>query len=329
MNRSTLSEVNQGLNIRHAGPGDGPAFVALFNTYYKRKTSLEYFKWQFFHSPFESRLFTAFDKDRLVGIYGIKIIPLTNGIVTGFVVDVLIDESYRRRGIGHLLETEAENFCREKKAAVLSVLPNAAGNAAFKSYGWKSVAKIDTLVMDRPVLSESDNVPVLSESDNVPVLPEGAGVPAGWIDPIDPYIEFAKGREFREWRYDRHPVYKYENIALDNANFAITKAFTDPFNGNRYQDIVEIVYNGPAELRSLLGKIFEQEQAGQTGQTGQTGTLTVWALPHTPLFGFLSDLGFRALQQERFFCLKVLDQRIDWLYQVDKWNLSEIDAEIF
>lgn len=305
MSRSTLSELNQGLNIRHAGLEDGPAFVALFNTYYKRKTSLEYFKWQFFHSPFESRLFTVFDKDRLAGIYGIKIIPLTNGILAGFVVDVLIDESYRRRGIGHLLETEAGNFCREKKAAVLAVLPNAAGNAAFKSYGWKSVAKIDTLVIDRPI------------------LPESAGVPAGWKDPAGPYIEFSKGPEFRAWRYDGHPVYKYENIALDKANFAITKVFTDPFNGNRYQDIVEIVYNSPAELGLLLSKIFGKEQAGQTG------TLTIWALPHTPLYGFLSNLGFRALQQERFFCLKVLDENMDWLYQVDRWNLSEIDAEIF
>jgi len=50
--------VNGNLTIRKATESDGNAFVNLYNQYYRhRKTSIDYFKWQFLDSPFKSQLF--------------------------------------------------------------------------------------------------------------------------------------------------------------------------------------------------------------------------------------------------------------------------------
>jgi GNAT superfamily N-acetyltransferase len=141
-----VREINPDIIVREAERTDGTHFVALFNSYYKRKTSIAYFQWQFFDTPYEAKLFTAFDDGKLVGYLGVKIYPLSGNILAGFAVDLLIDEPYRKRGIAYLLGAEIMDFCKSRGVAVMAALPNAYGNAAFKSFGWKSIAKIDTLV---------------------------------------------------------------------------------------------------------------------------------------------------------------------------------------
>jgi len=300
-----IKELNNTIVIRAAEINDGPGFVQLFNTYYKRKTSLEYFKWQFFTSSYESRLFTAFDDTQLVGFYGIKLYPLTSGILTGFAIDFLLDESYRKKGIGYLLEAEVEDFCRTRGVSVLSALPNASGNAAFKAFGWNSVSKIDTLVKGLPI-----DAKMINYTGEIAIGDEK-------------YIEFAKNKEFREWRYNAHPAYNYEHITLDKDNFAVIKLFANPFDKKNYQDIVEVSYSSMMHLVKILEKIF-QEAADKN-----VDSITIWALPHTALFRFLVKQGFNSLPQERFFCLKMLDERMAPLDHLEKWNLAEIDAEIF
>jgi GNAT superfamily N-acetyltransferase len=300
-----IKELNDTIVIRTADLNDGPGFVQLFNTYYKRKTSLEYFKWQFISSPYESKLFAAFDGTRLVGFYGIKLYPLTNGLLTGFAIDFLIDESCRKKGIGYLLEAEVEDFCRIRNVSVLTALPNGSGNAAFKAFGWQSVSKIDTLVKGLPIAT-------------------------GMIDPVDKayseeghYIEYAKSKEFREWRYNAHPAYKYEYVTVDKDNFAVAKLFANPFDKKNYQDIVEISYSSPENLAKILEKVFRE------ATDKNVDSITIWALPHTTLFRSLVQQGFTSLPQERFFCMKMLDEKMEPLYDLKKWNLAEIDAEIY
>jgi hypothetical protein len=300
-----VREFNSDIIIREAVQADGEQFVALFNTYYKRKTNLAYFQWQFFNTPFESKLFTAFHDDKLVAYCGIKICPLSGDILTGFVIDVLTHEPYRKRGILFLLEAAIMDYCKAKRVSVMTVLPNAHGNAAFKSLGWKSIAKVDTLVID-----DLNSISFNNKGNTI-------------VNNNSPLTKFVKNEQYRNWRYNNHPIYNYEPIIFDNNNFAITKLFTDPVNGNKFGDIVEVSYTRVQNFELLLSKILVQMKAKNVH------TLTTWALPHTPLYFLLKELGFKTVPQERFFCVKLIDSNLEKLYHIDNWDLAQSDAEIF
>jgi GNAT superfamily N-acetyltransferase len=299
-----VREFNPDIIVREAGRNDGVHFVALFNSYYKRKTSDAYFQWQFFDTPYEAKLFTAFHDGKLVGYLGIKLYPLSGNIRAGFAVDLLIDEPYRKRGIGYLLGAEIMDFCKAKGIAVMAALPNAYGNAAFKSLGWKSIAKIDTLV--------NDDLSSVSLTDKENVLVND-----------DSLTRFTKDHQYRNWRYNNHPAYKYQTITLNEHNYAITKLFTDPVNGNVLGDIVEISCNDGQNQQVLLSKILDQMK------TLNVRTLTTWALPHTPLYSFLAGQGFKIMPQERYFCIKLIDNSLEKLLHISNWDLEQCDAEIY
>jgi hypothetical protein len=301
-----VRELNPDIIIREADRTDGEQFVALFNSYYKRKTNLAYFQWQFFNTPFVSKLFTAFHNDKLVGYYGVKIYPLSGDILTGFAIDLLIHEPYRKTGIVFLLEAAIMDYCKANGVSVMTALPNAYGNAAFRSLGWKSIAKIDTLVIDDIYsISAGTNGNSIVESSN------GA------------LTKFVKDDQYRNWRYSSHPIYCYELVTLDEDNYAITKLFTDPVNGSTFGDMVEVSFAGVQNFKLLLSKILVQMKAKNVH------TITTWALSHTPLYFLLKDLGFKTVPQERFFCVKVINLNLEKLYQINNWDLAQSDAEIF
>ena len=87
-----IKEINPTVYLRTATKDDAETFVVFFNAYYKRKITKEYFIWQFFESPYLSKLFMAFDGKDLVGCYGVKLYLLTNNFFSCFSIDFLIAE---------------------------------------------------------------------------------------------------------------------------------------------------------------------------------------------------------------------------------------------
>jgi GNAT superfamily N-acetyltransferase len=300
-----VKQLNPEIKVRASNLSDGDKFVSLFNTYYHRKTNIAYFTWQFFDTPCLSKLFVAYDNELLIGFFGVKKYPLTGKINTGFVVDFLIHELYRKRGIGYLLAAEVEKFCLENDIFVLTGLPNSFGNAALKAMGWQSVAKIDTLI-----------------NDNIDTFGVDVTIPDVRIDPS--LIEFNRNDEFIKWRFDAHPVYKYEKVIVDKDNYAVTKIFDDPVTGNSFLDIVDIQFSNRLDLLQDLLKKVKFNLSGKKIQS-----ITIWALPHTKLFQYLMKTGFKILPQSRFFCVKLLVENYCYLTDIDKWNLMEMNSEIY
>jgi GNAT superfamily N-acetyltransferase len=299
-----VKQLNPTIVIREAALSDADKFVSLFNTYYKRKTNIGYFTWQFFDTPCPSKLFAAFDGDQLVGFFGVKIYPVTGNINTGFVVDFLIHETYRKRGIGYLLAGEVENFCSKNKVAVLTGLPNAFGNAALRSMGWQSIAKIDTLINEKIETLDID----LNDVE---------------IQEQKKLVQFKKTDELNKWRFDDHPVYKYDRISVDKNNYAVIKVFIDPVTGNSFLDIVDLEFSQrPEILDQLLNKVKQKLPE-------QIQSVTIWALSHTVLFNCLMKLDFKILPQERFFCVKLLDESYSQLTNIENWDLMEMNSEIY
>lgn len=200
--------VNGNLTIRKATESDGNAFVNLYNQYYRhRKTSIDYFKWQFLDSPFKSQLFLVWDKDQLIAYSGLKIYVLSNNLSTGFVIDFLIDLAYRNRGLAFLLEDAIITYCNEHDVHLLTALPNQFGNAALMGMGWTTLAKIDSMVLD---LKKVDRFTTIDSKPK---------------ENLEKTLKFHKDELFRSWRFDKSPVYKYEYVFNESNAAAITKLF--------------------------------------------------------------------------------------------------------
>lgn len=307
-NKEILERVkflNSTITIRKAVESDGDIFVDLFNSYYKRKTTIHYFIWQFFESPYKSAIYLAFDKDLLIGFCGIKIYPLTNGLSTGFVIDFLIDEAYRKRGLAFLIDEHILNFCLDNNVACLSALPNNFGNAALKSLGFKTLSKIDTLFLDTSKWCCS--------AYNI-------SEPASLISEI---VEFKKDDKFRGWRFDKNPLYAYIKVSLSDCCFAITKIYKDSVSNESFGDIVDMQFVSLKDALSLIHKVIEEMSKYSVT------VITTWALPHTHLYKCLINNGFVEKEQERYFCLKPLNPEFERLKSIELWNLVEADAEIF
>ena len=57
--------------------------------------------------------------------------------------------------------------------------------------------------------------------------------------------------------------------------------------------------------------------------------ITCWALPHTNLFNILTSIGFKPKLQDRYFCARILESKDQYLLDINAWNLSESDSEVY
>jgi hypothetical protein len=289
------------LIIRPALPTDIPQMMDLLNSQYNRKKNAEYFHWQYFESYYPTVSICAFDNDKLVGMFGLQKRTLATGEPIGQLIDLLIAPDWRRKGLFASLAEKAYSHFDGLDA--FCVLPNLNGkNACEKSLGFKNIAKIDSLVLEKDSLHDSlPDFSDLSASDST-------------------LIRFDKNERLFKWRFNRNPEYEYEKITAGNDSFAIVKIFTDPVSGEKYGDIVEYgpVDSDPQSIASLFLK------AGKALFEKNAKSLTTWALPHTNLYKILIKLNFKAFPQERYFCVKSTVSE-----NIQDWHLMQADTEVY
>lgn len=306
-----IKDLNPDIIVRPGLINDGNQFVFLFNKYYTRKTSIAYYKWQFFASISDSAVFMAFHNDNLIGYVGIKVQSLSNGLVSGFVIDLLVDEAYRKRGVLYLLNEMLLSFCNKNKISVLTSLPNAVGNAALKSLGWKSITKIDNLVLN-------------TTSNGTYDYRKGLYYATEEVKSNLPNVfNFVYNEAWYQWRFADNPNYDYSVIRGSDKEFSVVKSFTT-MQGKLIGDIVLFMTNpGMSVSEALFRNIIDY-----FCKLGVDEIVT-WALPHTQLYEKLSNKGFRSEPQQRFFCVYALQEKAATLYDIRCWEIMPCDAEIF
>ena len=306
----TLEEVrdlNKDLVIRGANPGDASHFVDLVNKQYLRKKDEKFFHWMFIRNHVPTKLITICERDKPIAFYGVLVLKLNNGLNCSLSVEIIIESEHRGRRLFLLLEDEAFKFANEHEAVAMTVFPNYNGMKAHdKIKEWKTISKIDTLIFncrDNLILRESSKL-----QDNQSEL-----------------TFFKKDNNYRKWRFDESPVYKYDRIELEDNIFSITKIFEDPENKTRYGDIVDF----ECELNNInqLKELFTRSCDYLSGQ--KVDFITSWALPHTLLYRILISMGFVSTAQERYFCIRVLDPHYDYLSDIKNWHFVESDSEVY
>ncbi|HAH32827.1 MAG TPA: hypothetical protein DCL44_10995 [Elusimicrobia bacterium] len=289
---------------RAVSRADIPRLVELFNAQYARKKDEAYFVWQYFESAWPTVMMGAEVNGRLEGVFGLQRRLLTDGTAIGQAIDLLIAPQFRGKGVFAELGRLAVSCFADLKA--LCVFPNLNGrNACEKNLGWKVLGKIDSLELSSLA---TDACPVDTHS----IVDENLK-------------QFEYGGSTLAWRFCDKASYRYEYIRTGKEDFAITKIFVDPVSGKRYGDIV----NFSCDMRDpdAISAVFLE--AVKYLFRLKVESVTTWALPHTNLFHVLKGLGFTSKAQERYFCVKVLDSRQEFLYGFENWHLVQSDAEIY
>ncbi len=289
------------ISYRPAKKEDVPQLVALFNAQYPRKKDETQVLWQYFGSFYPTVCYCAFSESTLVGAFTVQKRLLTDGTVIGHLIDLMVAPEWRNQGIFRALGVKAiEHF---PDLEVVTVLPNRSGKVASeKAFGLRTLAKIDDLIIQK--LSS------IGQTTNVP--------------PGEKMVRYQGGPEYEKWRYDENPRYRYERIRLPDGSYVVAKLFTDPTTGEQFWDIVNYQLAGQGtEMRKLFA--LTVETLSKRGQV----RISTWALPHTPLHKVLTGLDAQPLARERYFCVKVLNPKREYLYDITRWELVPADAEIY
>lgn len=305
--KKRLQEINSTISIREAEISDGQNFIDLINHSYSKKKTIDYYIWRFFRCPYETKLFVAYDGAEYVGNIGVHLLPLTNRAVCGFIVDLLVEDTYRQRGIFYLLEKVVRDFAVRNGASLLACLPNVDGQKAYEKLPeWETVGVINTL--------ELFNKPEMALKKN-----NKTGVSKSKL------CSFLKKPVYRRWRYDENPLIKYDKISLSENSFGLVKIFVDPTTGERFGDLVELHVDllKPRLVEKLIKKIWD------FFSDKNLKVITLWAIPNSPLNKIAKDLGFQESSQQRFFCVKILDSQCKNLRLLANWHLAEGDSEVF
>jgi hypothetical protein len=297
------------ITFRIAEKTDIPKLVKLMNTHYNLQKDNSYFLWQYFDSYFPTISMCAFDDDNLIGITGIKRRRLENGAIVGFAMDALMAPKWRGTGLAKLVGEETFRYFDDLD--LLCALPNRYwNNLCVRRFGWRSLCRVNSMMLHRNSLDD------ISQKCSSELF---------FIEKEQRFEKFKYDTDIRAWRFDRHPDYKYDYIRLNTEEFAVVKVFVDFVTGIRYGDIVAFECNLNNHLR--LRELFVRAIMHLNKQ--EVHTITTWALPHTPLRKIIESLGFVEMHQERFFCVKILNEKYEHLYDFSRWHLVQADAEIY
>jgi len=299
-----LKQRNADLEIAVAAPEDGYSYCDLFNRLYLRQKSLRYFIWQYFEAPHPIRLLKVEDKGKFVGCCGVQILPLVDGRLCAFLVDLLVDHKYRNRGIPFLLEHEVAKYARSENAELMTALSNTFGRDVFNSIeGWHVVGSVKTLVK----------------------APGRVQLPEDGKCSNKPFLAFEKNDDYREWRMSKHPEYSYRVFVLPDGSKYWTKYFVSPDSREKVLDLVDYImpefsFGRATDLFMNASRLVEQSAVK---------AVSTWALPSTSYCEAAKAAGFKATEQKRYFCVKAIRRMNERDFDLNKWHLTPIDSEVY
>ncbi len=305
------------LNIRPVSIHEADQFIFLLNKTYSRKKTVDYFKWQYFDTPLKTALIGAFLSNKLIGCFGLQCRMLNNGLVGGQIIDIVVEEEYRGKGIFSEMANYAFDYFRNEMDFGF-ILPNVAGRQATeKALSWKNLYTIKTLMCKSysRVFERDSNITVIDDWSNI--------VLGNKKDSLN-MLYFVREKEYLQWRFGKNPEYRYVIIKRDDF-FVVAKTFIDPVTGGKFGDIVDFGY-GSKNLNPIRA-IF----ISAINYFIESGIeeVTTWAFPHTPVYTILKNIGFAESQQERYFCLKPFRPHLDYLNDINNWFLIQADSEIY
>jgi len=269
---------------------------------YVRSLDEHYFAWQYFACPQPTVLIVASHDQAIAGMFGFRRRPLTNGLIAGQAIDLLVAPEWRGSGLFPQLARAAMACFADLDLAC--VLPNPAGRYAVeRALNWRTLGTVPLWTLGPDSLQRA---PTLRRS----------GASQG-------RVRFAYDAATVRWRFDAHPHHHYSAPSADGQRLFV-KVFRDPRTGDCWGDLVRVEPTdsgqiAPGVLDAALTVLREQKVSG----------ISTWALRGTSLAGALAARGFEERAQERYFCVRSLSSRAAELDDLTAWELEPADAEFY
>jgi len=288
--------------VRFGTPEDAGAYAALMRLAFGDVQPYELrYRWQYWSDPQHSKLLVFEADDNVAGMLGVEMRPLTNGLVSGVIRDIVVTPQHRRRGVLRRLCGEANRLVVKRGGALLASFVNAAAASALaRVAGWQILTPIP--VLRRDVRAE------------LPRTRVSEGLLAREV------VAFDRNRQNRVWRFDQHPVHEYFTASF-RTGIAVMKLFGDPPSG----DIVD-VNAVPLELEVLEGTYRAAVERLRTMGAHEAVT---WGILPASERDLLSRLGWQSGDASRSFAVSVLRPEAKSLADASGWRLQPADIEHF
>lgn len=306
-------------------------FVNLFNSTYSRKIDSSYYSWRFGRRDSNSRIFFTHDEQGLKGCVGLHLLNM-GGFQAALVVDAMTDERCRDDGRTFaFLRAKIEQCARANDVKALFMLPNQRGLEAWSAdEKWNILGEITTFTRDtcsHPGYPRSNRI--------VAIQSERFGV---WVNTIaasfqnvHPELTSVQRRKpYLNWRTD-NPLHGYTILRIYQPEehmpfgYLTLKTFTHPETKEMIGDIVDILWaeDDPDTLMDMLYTALDYFHRQGVSKA------TIWLQTNTILDAVGYHLRFTPTEQQRHFCVKILDP--DYVRFTDpmRWYLTMIDSEIY
>lgn len=280
-------------SLRLGKPDDISQLSNLMFSQYRKEKSRRYFQWQFFESAYPTSLVVAESNNQIVGMFGLQKRVLVNGLKVGQAIDMLVSPEFRGKGVfAGMIDYAVEQI---NDIDVFFVLPNLNGKIAVEKLGWKTVGKIDDLV-----LSNFQNILSSSRSLSQSIL------------------RFEYTNDIIIWRFIKHPENQYKYFQ-EYDDIAFLKIFHDKVNNIKFGDIVYLEMVNPKFLKNIISYFGRQ----------RIQAISCWALPGTERYGIMKSIGFQYLPRDRYLCYRNIRETLVNLNNFSHWDLHQADAEFY
>lgn len=268
---------------------------ALMNRHYQRHRPPEYFQWQYFEYP--SKVFSSgcFQGTELLGMFGLQRKELTNFGPIDQVVDIIIEQAHRGRGIFLKLW---QHVTKQIESGPQFIIGNrSGGEACIRRLGFRRVLKIDQFCAG-PNLS-------LKQLE---------------VEPPSARLGFEMNTPLRRWRFERNPFFSYQQFDSIDGSQATAKIFRPSEESPLFGDIVH--YGFQDQTANAIALAYRHLSRAGCDQ------ITTWALPGSGLRESLLSAGFEVEPQERLLCVGGVSAQSE-LLRPDLWHILQCDTEHF
>ena len=306
---------------------DIAAFCDLYNGFYAKNVDDRYVRWQFFDTPFPSILSVAANEaNHPIGFYGLHVIETNAGLMTAWVLDIMIHPSYQDRGVFRNLAQFAHEQIRPFQPAGIFVMANETGaNALTRGLGWSQINTYISFVAETKKTREFPSDPQITiiETHSLELDYFGEHFHNRGLCLIQDDLQY------RRWRYNENPRFRYSQFkAIRNGEvfgYLVLKIFTDPVTAKTFGDIVDIRWHkdnasGLTQMLLFALNYFRQRQVRLA---------VMWLQSNTILDQVGLDLGFRRIDQNRYFCGMALKPEHKSLELPESWFLTLSASEIY
>jgi GNAT superfamily N-acetyltransferase len=316
------------LRLARNDAADGRLFRDLFNSLYVRRVDEDYYRWQFFSTPFPSKLVLAIGEDgTLVGCYGFHVIPgAQEDTRIAWALDIMVAPPYRGKGVFRSLAAFAAQQVIPYLPAALCVMANQrADRAHADGLGWSRVMTISNFVCQTscaPTPPQDFKFHLHRDFD------------AGAVESIVALQATSRTSNLRSakylrWRFVKNPWYRYSlflvSVRGQPFGYLVLKTFRNPQTDAASGDIVDVIWPQDHEHGLSAMLCFALGHFRDSGLS----EASVWLQTNTMLDQVGKSLGFVESSQKRFFCAKILDERCRYLEEPARWFVTMSDAEIY